>query len=78
MRILEILPEEENRVDLLLMCTMGTYSGRTLSLFYYFNPRINILSDITSGTKVWIPEEADISMITDYRGHYSLNGWSSD
>lgn len=73
MRILEILPEEENRIDLFLLRTMGTYSNRTLSLFYYFNPRINILSDITSGTKVWVPEDSDIRLVSDYRGHYTLN-----
>ncbi len=78
MRICEIQPQEENRVDLFLMRTMGVYNNRVLSLFSYFNPRINILSDIVSGAKFWVPEDSDIAKITDYRGYYTLSGWTYD
>jgi len=71
MRIEEIRPEEEHRLDLLLIRTMSNYSWYYRTIFLYYNPHLDILN-MVAGTYVWIPESEDMSAVRDFRGNYSL------
>ncbi len=71
MLVAEVSPEEEHRLDKLLINHTGSYSEVKKQQFLYFNPRLDILN-LISGTKVWIPETQDIREITRYRGYFCL------
>ncbi len=71
MLVAEVNPEEEHRLDKLLIHHLGSYSEIKKQQFLYFNPRLDILN-LLAGTKVWVPENQDIKEIVRYRGYYCL------
>jgi hypothetical protein len=71
MKIDKIKSNEENRIDLFMYRTMFGYSYTLLSILVYFNPRLDILN-LSVGTKIWVPEDADIAQLSDIRGNYNL------
>lgn len=73
MRVVEVSSQEEGRIDLLLIRTLGKDTPVARSYFHYVNPDVDF-TELKAGTLVNIPDEITFNKIKCIRCYF-LNSY---
>jgi len=71
MQRLEVLNEEEHRLDKIIIRAYGTYSWSKVAVIKFFNPTLDLLW-VLPGMKILIPNEQEIKDMGNFRAFYDL------
>jgi len=74
MRISTVLPREVNRVDLIIVRTLGADTIKYRKYFYFFNPNVDF-TNLKAGTYINIPTLQEMRTVRSTRLFF-MNGVS--